>query len=430
MSTKKFYTFIFIILLFLLLDSPALFSQTSEIKSVLIGNQEWQSENLNTFHYRNGDKIPFAKNKEEWVNYDKNHIGAWCYYCFKFIDKYEKMVVYNWWAVKDERKLAPEGWHIPSFEEWNTLIKNIGCSLELCDTNKISNLADNSSCADALKSTEEWAWAGTNSTGFNALPYARMTSDGSGWIRGNITHFWTTTQYDDITATGIYLSSKIAAYNFGKGYGFYIRLLKDNTNESETVTEDNEEPTSILSGLSFIFRFKGNWIRKENKKQENLIQDVGFSTSISWGTINLMQAVDVPSDLKQTKRKFSFSIFDDQKKGFYMGKYKFSGVFSKEGDMLEKFTIEFEQNDENKPNEINNFSITFINVPYSGYVNFNPLIYNYSVKGDISILKSIKFKRIYNQGQSEEIVEECNSIDNNSADKAALELNLFWKAKK
>lgn len=44
----------------------------NEIKSIKIGNQYWMSENLNSDHFLNGDKIPEAKTAEEWVSAAKN----------------------------------------------------------------------------------------------------------------------------------------------------------------------------------------------------------------------------------------------------------------------------------------------------------------------------------------------------------------------
>ncbi len=34
--------------------------------------------------------------------------------------------LYNWYAVNDQRGLAPVGWHVPNNEEWDTLITYLG----------------------------------------------------------------------------------------------------------------------------------------------------------------------------------------------------------------------------------------------------------------------------------------------------------------
>jgi uncharacterized protein (TIGR02145 family) len=91
--------------------------------TVMIGNQEWSTKNLNVSKYRNGDIIPEVRNQKEWEGL---RTGAWCYYNNdpKNGKIYGKL--YNWYAVNDLRGLAPVGFHIPSDSEWNTLIDYLG----------------------------------------------------------------------------------------------------------------------------------------------------------------------------------------------------------------------------------------------------------------------------------------------------------------
>jgi len=41
-------------------------------KTVKIGEQVWMAENINTDRFRNGDIIPEAKTKEEWIKAGEN----------------------------------------------------------------------------------------------------------------------------------------------------------------------------------------------------------------------------------------------------------------------------------------------------------------------------------------------------------------------
>ena len=95
-------------------------------KSVTVGSQIWSTENLNVAKFRNGDAIPEAKTDEEWQQASANEYPAWCYYNNnkKNAKKYGKL--YNWYAVNDPRGLAPEGWHIPSNDDWEGLIYFLG----------------------------------------------------------------------------------------------------------------------------------------------------------------------------------------------------------------------------------------------------------------------------------------------------------------
>ena len=96
-------------------------------KEVKIGMQIWMTENLDVSTFSNGDTLFNAKTKKDWFYCNKNKIPAWCYYKnASQNNKYGKL--YNWYAVVDQRKLAPKGWHIPSIEEWQTLNKHLGGS--------------------------------------------------------------------------------------------------------------------------------------------------------------------------------------------------------------------------------------------------------------------------------------------------------------
>jgi uncharacterized protein (TIGR02145 family) len=90
---------------------------------ITICNQVWMTKNLEVDHYRNGDIIPNITNPTEWRNLKT---GAWCFYNNdSAIGKiYGKL--YNWYAVNDPRGLAPNGWHISSYEEWVELQDCLG----------------------------------------------------------------------------------------------------------------------------------------------------------------------------------------------------------------------------------------------------------------------------------------------------------------
>jgi uncharacterized protein (TIGR02145 family) len=79
-----------------------------------IGSQVWSCKNLDVTTYRNGDEIPEVQDNIAWVNLTT---GAWCYYDNDASNgtKYGKL--YNWYAVKDSRGLAPSGYHIPTENE-------------------------------------------------------------------------------------------------------------------------------------------------------------------------------------------------------------------------------------------------------------------------------------------------------------------------
>jgi uncharacterized protein (TIGR02145 family) len=99
------------------------------IPSVIIGQQEWMVTNLNVETFRNGDTIPEAKTNEEWIKAGEKKKPAWCYAELSARSPDTIAVqskIYNWYAVNDERGLAPKGWHIPNSTECNELIDFLG----------------------------------------------------------------------------------------------------------------------------------------------------------------------------------------------------------------------------------------------------------------------------------------------------------------
>jgi len=134
---------------------------------VTIGEQVWMSTNLSVTHYRNGDPIPEVKEEKEFYSIKT---GAWCWYNNDSLHYAKYGRLYNHYAVKDPRGLAPAGWHIPSNEEWLTLSRNIDSETVF----KSLNHPDNGSrkAGFSMKAIEEGSLSkhsSNNSSGFNGL---------------------------------------------------------------------------------------------------------------------------------------------------------------------------------------------------------------------------------------------------------------------
>ena len=159
-------------------------------KTVKIGNQVWMAENLN---YKTSD--------------------SWCYdnkdgNC----KKYGRL--YTWEAAK---MACPSGWHLPTYDEWQTLFKAVGGS---------------SAAGKALKSGSGWSGNGngTDTYGFSALPAGYRTGSGSFFSAGGYADFWFASQYDSSDAyhVGLYGSYEFAHMGNGSKYnGYSVRCLQD-----------------------------------------------------------------------------------------------------------------------------------------------------------------------------------------------------------
>ena len=190
-------------------------------KEVTIGKQVWMTQNLNVDKFRNGDPIPEAKTDEEWSKAGENGEPAWCYYNNNPDngDRYGKL--YNWYAVNDPRGLAPEGWKIPSDEEWSRLADFLG---------------GESVAGTKMKSTDFWAdyggksGNGTNESGFSGLPGGLRNGNGSFYGVGEYGSWWSSSEGSTGSAWGrnlLYYNGSVGWYGGSKDFGFSVRCLRD-----------------------------------------------------------------------------------------------------------------------------------------------------------------------------------------------------------
>jgi uncharacterized protein (TIGR02145 family) len=95
-------------------------------ETIKIGKQIWSTENLSFSKFRNGDMIPEAKPKEEWIAAIIEKRPAWCYYDDQSGNGILYGKLYNIYAVLDSRGLAPKGFHIPTEKGWYQLFTSLG----------------------------------------------------------------------------------------------------------------------------------------------------------------------------------------------------------------------------------------------------------------------------------------------------------------
>ena len=198
-------------------------------QTVKIGDQIWMAENLKVTHYRNGQPILYVEGYLSWAheidgaycNYNNDEGNAAVYGC-----------LYNWYAVNAVNEywsIAPEGWHVPTVEEWQTLIDYLGDSVAGGKMKAIGTIED---------STGLWRepnTGATNKSGFTALPGGRRGHE-HGYFReiGEEAWFWTSTEgegsleyyYGQCRILDRFLSGvdKSTALNT---CGFSVRLVRD-----------------------------------------------------------------------------------------------------------------------------------------------------------------------------------------------------------
>ena len=186
-------------------------------KTVKIGNQWWMTENLKVTHYRNGEAIPNVTDNTEWSNLTT---GAYCANNNDNGNVSTYGLLYNWYAVNDSRNIAPAGWHVPTNDEWQTLV---------------DNLSGSSVAGGKLKETGTVHWlspntGATNESGFTALPGGYRNYDGTFYSIGVEAVYWSATMYSSFHAwlrRLSYIYSGVYRNGFSKLDGCSVRLLRD-----------------------------------------------------------------------------------------------------------------------------------------------------------------------------------------------------------
>lgn len=171
-------------------------------KTVEIGSQTWMAENL---RFEMDDSYCY---NDDWP------------YC----DKYGRL--YVWTAAQ---KACPDGWHLPSPEEFDTLLATVGWDAGI-----------------ALKMESGWNYAdpNDNSTGFSALPGGFRGNDGNYSDEGSKAFFWSNSKAPNGTS----------GYNLvidGSGY-VSMRDNYDSADGNSVRCIMNDESSSAESSSSSV----------------------------------------------------------------------------------------------------------------------------------------------------------------------------------
>lgn len=185
-------------------------------KTVTIGSQIWMAQNLN---YETANSYCYSDTPSNCTKYGRlytwaaamDSVGSWsangkgCGYGKTCSPTYPV------------RGVCPEGWHLPTQTEWNTLFTAVG---------------GQSTAGKMLKSTSGWnsSGNGTDAYSFSALPAGGRGGNGHFNYEGNNAYFWSSTDDNSYYAYSmiLYYNGDYAGLDDGnEGYGFSVRCVKD-----------------------------------------------------------------------------------------------------------------------------------------------------------------------------------------------------------
>lgn len=197
--------------------------QSKTYAIVKIGTQYWMAENLATTFFSDGSAIELCTGNQMDA-WKANTTGA---YHILHDDAENAGAIYgymyNGYAVMSDKGLAPEGWEIPTYDQWSALKKYGG------------------SASSNYKSDVEDSWTdnliGTNLTGFNALPGGYFDTTNGDQRDGNEIYFWSSTSVYDallkkdaiiptrLTGTGkSFVVSNFSTHDYN--FGHYVRCVR------------------------------------------------------------------------------------------------------------------------------------------------------------------------------------------------------------
>ena len=182
---------------------------------VKIGDQVWMKENLRTTHYNNGNAIPLVTDAATW-----SALTTPAYTWYENTGS-DYGALYNFHVVSSSHNVCPVGWHVPSEEDWTSLINHLGGTGIAGGSLKESGLA-------------HWAHpniAGTNDSGFTGLPGGYRKSLGTFFFKGQF-GFWWSSKENSVSKEAqfyslLYNDLLINVNTLNKNYGLSIRCVKD-----------------------------------------------------------------------------------------------------------------------------------------------------------------------------------------------------------
>lgn len=209
----------------------------NEYKTVQLGTQCWMAENLRATKYADGSNIPLGTSLSSvssiryYPNGDSSNVTIYGY-------------LYNWKAVMRNypssdnnpsgvQGICPNGWHVPSDQEWTKLYFYLNGNEEyLCN-------GYNSYFGKAMASTSGWNsstddctvgnnLSSNNASGFSVFPSGDYHGEYSDF--GNSAYFWCSTEspngrifYRLLKHNQTYL----LRYNISKDNAYSVRCVKD-----------------------------------------------------------------------------------------------------------------------------------------------------------------------------------------------------------
>ena len=195
--------------------------------TVLIGTQCWMKENLKVTKYKDGTNIPLdttggPNGNVSGQSWSGRNMGSRTVYGHKNENLTTYGFLYNGFATSDKREICPDGWHIPTDDEWLVVTDFLGGPTV---------------AGGKMKSTGTTFWyipneGASDESGFSALPGGNRDLDGKFNLNRYNAFFWSASEEGSNSAWYFYLyyysgiSNRFFNFNV-KNFGASVRCLKN-----------------------------------------------------------------------------------------------------------------------------------------------------------------------------------------------------------
>jgi uncharacterized protein (TIGR02145 family) len=198
-------------------------SEGREYNTVKIGGLWWMAENLAAVKTTDGQIITVG-------NSEMSHHTPLRY------TSSGGNVLYNWPAAQS---VCPDGWHLPSSEEWASLEQTLGADPQFCYEGEPSNIAKSLAVRNKWQNSSIPGTPGhhqmyNNTSEFAAVPFGKYSGD---FIDVKYTaNFWLSDSFNDSIASSRTISYDKPTVNSGyhkKNVGLSVRCVREATTNQE-----------------------------------------------------------------------------------------------------------------------------------------------------------------------------------------------------
>ncbi|MCL2289423.1 MAG: InlB B-repeat-containing protein, partial [Bacteroidetes bacterium] len=260
--------------------------------TIKIGNQCWMRENLRTTKFKNGTSITVITDDNTWMNTNSTLTPAMCYYNNDQANAANYGALYNGRAATGN--ICPEGWHLPTVNDWNTLKDYLteneynwdGTTSGDKAAKSMASVAPgdkgfwNAATGDGFPgSTSDAGEAKRNTSGFSAVP-AGLRENGNGHFNylGDHACFWSTEHWPGFDQYLYFWRINHNAVTFTRNVGqkpagYSIRCVSSAHLAAYTVTFNANTGTGTMEPQTFLEGIAQNLAPNTFTKEGN---DFGF----------------------------------------------------------------------------------------------------------------------------------------------------------